>query len=657
MTLSRYCLGLLLAAVTLLPVAIAAVSLRRALMPEWGGAPARLAEAVVGIVLIACLLELLGLVGLLDKAAVVLGAIVVGAGGHVLAGHLDPALPPPAPPAPRPGRWPSLLALAGGSLVVASWFTRIVPALEHGMTGADTVWYHLPQAAGFVQQGSITHVQFFETGAGTAFYPATAGLFHALGMIWLGNDFLSVVLNLGWLGLALLAAWCAGRPYGRGPECVLGLCLVLGTPIMVETQPGGAYNDLVGVALLLCAVALLLNAGPTGPAGSLAALAAALALGTKLTMAVPLVALAVGVVVAAPASRRVRTAAVWWGALLTLGMLWYWRNLVAFGNPVPAAHIHLGPVSLPSPPLTKLTFSVAHYIDTPGVIRGTFLPGLHQAYGPGWWALLALAAAGMVLALVAGSGRMQRVLGAVAIVSGLAGLVTPQGLGTESDPVFFKFNLRYPAPALALGLLLLPLVPRLRGARARALLLGAYGVLLLVTELDPAVWPTGLRDDVFAAAPSSGTALTAAAVGVVVLGAGLLAIAGRGRTGLRVAALVAALVLLLPGGYALAHRYMDDRYRDYGPMPSIARWASDARDQRIAIAGFFIQYPLYGDALSNRVDYLARHGPHGTFTPYRDCASWRRALNAGHYDYVVTTPFNYPGSLRGATLSGSVCLM
>ena len=54
----------------------------------------------------------------------------------------------------------------------------------------------------------------------------------------------------------------------------------------------------------------------------------------------------------------------------------------------------------------------------------------------------------------------------VAIVSAVAFLFTPQGLGTEDEPLFFKFNLRYPTPALVLGLVLLPLVPAL-AARTR----------------------------------------------------------------------------------------------------------------------------------------------------------------------------------------------
>ena len=162
-------------------------------------------------------LQLLGLVGLLHPVPVALGCWPRGprCGGWGRPARPRPSIAPPAPP-----QWggvaASLAALSAGALVVAAWGTRVLPALDHGMTGADTVWYHLPQAVRFVQDGSITHVQFFETGAGTAFYPATSGLFHALGMLWFGNDFLSPFLNLGWLGLLLLAAYCLGRPRGLG---------------------------------------------------------------------------------------------------------------------------------------------------------------------------------------------------------------------------------------------------------------------------------------------------------------------------------------------------------------------------------------------------------------------------------------------------------
>jgi hypothetical protein len=60
----------------------------------------------------------------------------------------------------------------------------------------------------------------------------------------------------------------------------------------------------------------------------------------------------------------------------------------------------------------------------------------------------------------------------------------------------------------------------------------------------------------------------------------------------------------------------------------------------IALAGtfgWFFGYPLWGVDDSNRVAYIGRHGPHGSFRPIASCRAWRTALNRGHYQYVVTT--------------------
>jgi hypothetical protein len=648
MSAARFELGLLLMAVSLVPLGAGAHALRRRLLPAWDGAPAWLAEAVIGIGALSLVAELVGLLGLLEPVPLTLACVVAG-GLLWRAGGGAPASAGEAPRASPADLLPLCVAGAAVTVLVAAWTTRVLPAIDQGMLGPDTLWYHLPQAARFVQDGSITHVQFFETGAGTAFYPASSGLFHAAGMVWLDGDLLSVFLNYGWLALALLAAWCLGRPYGFGGATTTGLAVLLATPIMVETQPGGAYNDIVGLALLLAAAALIVNGGTTGAPGALAAVAGALALGTKLSLVVPLAALAVGAVVISPVGRRARLAAGWAAALLVLGGLWYVRNLFAFGNPVPALELDVGPLSLPSPPLTNLTYSLVHYLDVPGVWSNTFLPGLRDGYGPVWWLLLALAAAGMVGAALAGRTRAERMLGVVAIVSAIGFVFTPQGLGTDSDPVFFKFNLRYPTPALALGLVLLPLVPAL-GARSRQrLLVLLYAGVLAVTQLDPAIWPTDLREGRFAEPPTRRDAVLALVIGLALAAAAGAVLAWRrtgSRRGLAVVVLGVAVAVAI-GGWLIQRDYDRGRYRSFEPMPEIARWAGDVEDARIGIVGFFIQYPMLGRDLSNEVDYVAHHGPHGAFTRIRTCREWRDAINEGGYDYVVTAPFNYPGNLTG----------
>jgi hypothetical protein len=65
----------------------------------------------------------------------------------------------------------------------------------------------------------------------------------------------------------------------------------------------------------------------------------------------------------------------------------------------------------------------------------------------------------------------------------------------------------------------------------------------------------------------------------------------------------------------------------------------------VAVAGTFggfFSYPLYGVDDSNRVQYVGRHGAHGSLTPIGSCGAWRSALNRGGYRYVVITPSRDP---------------
>ena len=64
-----------LAAVAI-PMALAAVRLRGRLLPGWEGAPARLAEAVLGVALLTVLLQLLGAFGILLAAVLIPAALL-----------------------------------------------------------------------------------------------------------------------------------------------------------------------------------------------------------------------------------------------------------------------------------------------------------------------------------------------------------------------------------------------------------------------------------------------------------------------------------------------------------------------------------------------------------------------------------------------------
>ena len=123
----------------------------------------------------------------------------------------------------------------------------------------------------------------------------------------------------------------------------------------------------------------------------------------------------------------------------------------------------------------------------------------------------------------------------------------------------------------------------------------------------------------------------------------------RPRAGSSVARLGAgvAIAALALGGSAAAYgaqkHYLEVRYSKQPQLKPVARlwrWARTVHDQRIAFGGTFgwyFGYPLYGTDASNRVAYLGTHGPHGSFTQIQSCQVWRRAINDGHYRYVVTS--------------------
>jgi hypothetical protein len=123
----------------------------------------------------------------------------------------------------------------------------------------------------------------------------------------------------------------------------------------------------------------------------------------------------------------------------------------------------------------------------------------------------------------------------------------------------------------------------------------------------------------------------------------------------RAAVAAVAFAILIAAGYAEQRHYLARAYEDTGAAQDLAgaiRWARDLRGARIAVAGIrgvFTQYPFYGAALDNRVQWLGERGPHDSYSRIPDCRRWREAVNAGGYTHVVTTFDPYlPGTLRNS---------
>jgi hypothetical protein len=639
LTLGAYLAGAAELAAIALALGFGAVCVRARLAPGWTGAPARLAELVVGLALLVWSMEALGAIGALQEAPLVALCVVAGVGVGLLATRGAPAAPSPqTPPARAAGRVATAIAGLVVVALFAEWSGRAYSTLLYGMYGFDSLWYHMPFAARFAQEGSLTELHFTSPALLTWFYPANSELFHAAGIVVTGRDILSPFINLGWLAATLLAAWCLGRPWGAGPAAVAGAGVVLAAGVFAD-QAGEARNDVAGTFFLLASGALLANAAAStadrrlttraGPL-ALAGVAAGLALGTKLNLAAPVVALTVGVVVAAPAERRLVASGTWIAAALAAGGFWFVRNLVHVGNPLP----WVTALDLPGPhdylAGTREPHALIRYVTDTGVWSDWLFPGLDERFGVLWPVVLVLGLAGAMLAVVRGRSAIERVLGWTALAAAAVYPLTPlSASGPDGMPVGFGSNLRYLAPVLVLALALLPIsVARFGEPWRRATL-----AVLLVVGAVAAIGSDEVVEVVSARAAVAG----GLAVGALIAAAWVAY--GRGAPLRVIAIALAGIVGVAVGlGYHAQRTYLDGRYASRAggnPEDSAFMWARDVEDARVATV-IARQYPLYGTDLSNRVEFVGERGPEGSFTPIRGCSEWRHALNKGDYDYVVT---------------------
>ena len=257
----RYVLGAAALLVVCVSLGCAAFVVRRRYLPAWSGALARLAEVVIGLTLLTAELEVLGTVRLFRLTPIVIASILVGLGTtRALAGGnaADAGAVRLSGAAVR--RRPASTASAIGAgvavlAVLAEWSGPTFSSYDFGIRSFDSVWYHLPWAASFAQTGQITGLRFTDVEYLTAFYPATAEMFHGAGIVLLSRDTLSPIFNLVWLALVLLAAYCVGRPRGLGWLAMTGAAVACAVPMFVGSQAGSAANDIVGIFFVLAAAA------------------------------------------------------------------------------------------------------------------------------------------------------------------------------------------------------------------------------------------------------------------------------------------------------------------------------------------------------------------------------------------------------------------
>jgi hypothetical protein len=639
--------------------------LRRWIVPEFSGALARLADATIAVGLLVLSLEFLGTLSILYTGWIVVVCIGVGLLAALLGWSKAPADNREIS-APQVQNIALLIALAVASFTVAEWTFPSQLSLDQGMFGGDTTWYHMPFAARFAQEHSIVHLHFTDPLRLAAwFYPQSSELVHGAAIAIFKSDWLSPLINLFWLAIALLAAWCVGRPYKVGPATLVAGAIVLDAGVMIETQPGEGRNDIMGLAFLLAFVAFLINAhqrrapkegavqdapelgAPLLDKGPLviAGIAAGIAASVKLTFLIPVVAIGLGVIVFSGRGRRLTTAWVLGLSTFLVGGYWYVRAMIKTGgNPIPT--IGFGPLHLPRPDQMPLDprprFAVAHYLGEPTIYRKWFFPQLDNAFGPLWPLILIIAVAAALYIAWRSRNIILRVVAVAALATAFVYVFTPlTAAGQEGAPTGFFTNTRYLVPGLVLAMVLLPLARPLRAPDRRAWqTLLFLGVVYAITVLTTPRWYPGFI---------VGTIFLTLALVWAPAGLGL----ARSRRLISRAAVTgaAALVVLLAVvlGRAQEVQYYDHHYtrttlflQDGGPREAFA-FAHKQHDKRIGIAGsgeiYFGQYGFYGANLDNYVQYIGVPGPDGTYRLATTCRQFRERINAGNYDYVILSQY------------------
>jgi hypothetical protein len=639
--------------------------LRRWIVPEFSGALARLADATIAVALLVSALEVLGTLSILTVGWIVIVCIAFGLGAAWLGWRKSPAEKREVS-APKVQNLALLIAVGVASWAVAEWTFPAQLSLDYGMFGGDTTWYHMPFAARIAQEGSTVHLHFTDPLRLAAwFYPQSSELIHGSAIVLFKSDWLSPLINMVWLSIGLLAAWCIGRPYKVGPATMVAAALVFSAGVMIETQPGEGRNDIMGLAFLVAFAAFLINghqrrAPATGAVldaperdvplldkGPLvvAGLAAGLAASVKFTFLIPVVAIGLGVIVFSGRGRRLTTAWVLGLATFVTGAYWYVRAAIETGgNPIPTTGF--GPLHLPRPDQMPLDprprFAVAHYLTEPTIYRKWFFPQLDNALGPLWPLILIVAVAAAVYVAVRSRNVILRVIAVGALATAVVYIFTPlTAAGQEGSPTGFFTNTRYLMPGLILALTLLPIARPLRAPDSRAwqtllFLTGVYAITVLTT---PRWYPGYIVGTVF---------LTLALVWVP---AGLALRRTRGEATRGFVAITAGAILLFAVvlGRAQEVQYYKHHYTrttpflgDGGPREAYA-FAHGLSDKRIGIAGsgeiFFGQYGFYGKNLDNYVQYIGAEGSKGQYRLATSCRQFRRLINAGDYDYLILSKF------------------
>ncbi len=663
----EYLAGLALFAATWGAVGLAALIVVRRRLAHLGGAPAVLAFGVIVCAGVIAVHLVPGMLGVLSRGtALACGLLVVSAA--TLVPEAVGARPRrgwgPRPPVARPA-WVAV-AIAGAGLLV---WTATAGWIHAGVASSDidTLTFHTPNVAKWIQSGSFWRVDQFSPLLANGNYPQNGDVVFLSAILPWETDAFTRLVGIPFLALAALAVYAVALELQAPRAHAAMFALVFASlPAALFATHEGAKTDTIMLASFGAGVLFLLRHFRTGHRSELvlAGVGLGVAFGTKwygVSSVVALLAFWAAVwLVAGRSPRALAANAGVLSALVALnGGFWLLRNLVVSGNPVLPARVGLGDLTLFDASRDFIRecggSSIASYVAQPGIWSDFILSAYRDNYGlPGLALAAGVAGASALLAGALGRRRFERrfharlaALTALAVLLACVYAITPySAFGARGAPTLVGANARWLLPALLVAAAVTAAAAGRLGRRAGS----AVALAGLVAVAD------GVRRGF--AVPRSDVALTAGVLAVAGLGGVLVAAwAGLGagpptrRRSLDarpVAALAAVAVIAAAGvGYQRQQRFFDTRYSEGDPVVTYFSQRAPA-SIRVGLAGIFSVeglspvLPAFGPRLRNHVSYVGRE-VRGQLREYETYAGFRAEVRREGFDLLLVGKGDYPG--------------